>query len=83
MAGLHISDNIRLVLDLVDYIELIPNHLIILFLHFQEALHTVRHTLINDLLTKTVFHQILFKEKKCAVNFYKAHLEDLASTSYT
>lgn len=43
MPGRHISNNIRLVLDLIDYNELIPDDPLILFLDFQKAFDTVSH----------------------------------------
>ena len=50
MKGRHISNNIRLILDILDYSELIHNDAIILFLDFYKAFDTVEHPFINEAL---------------------------------
>ena len=51
MPGRHSSNNIRLVLDLIDDSDLIPDDPLILFLDFQKAFYTVSHKFIFDTLS--------------------------------
>ena len=50
MPGRHISNNIRLVLDLVNYRYLLSGDPIILFLDFPKAFDTISHEFIFDTL---------------------------------
>ncbi len=43
MKGRNISNNIRLVLDLLDYSDLVNEEALILFLDFYKAFDTVEH----------------------------------------
>ena len=52
MVDRHISNNIRLVLDLVDYSDLISEDSFILFLDFFKAFDTVEHLFIFQCLEK-------------------------------
>lgn len=60
MPGRHISNNIRLVLDLVDYRHLLPGNPIILFLDFQKAFDTISHKFIFDTLAFLNFGDFFF-----------------------
>jgi len=55
MKGRHISNNIRLVLDLLDYSELVNDDALILFLDFYKAFDTVEHTFMYDALGRFGF----------------------------
>lgn len=55
MNDRHISINIRLILDLLDYSDLINEEAIILFLDFYKAFDTVEHLFINEALIHFVF----------------------------
>lgn len=46
IKGRHISNNIRLVLDLIDYRDLVLDPALIMFLDFQKAFDTVSHNFI-------------------------------------
>lgn len=50
MRGRHISNNIRLVLDLLDYSELVNDDALILFLDFYKAFDTVEHAFMYEAL---------------------------------
>ncbi len=50
MKGRHISNNIRLVLDLLDYSELVNDDALILFLDFYKAFDTVEHAFMYEAL---------------------------------
>ena len=47
MANRHISNNIRLVLDLLDYSEYVESQAVIVFLDFYKAFDTVEHHFIR------------------------------------
>lgn len=55
MKGRHIANNIRLVLDILDYKELINDKAIILFLDFCKAFDTVEHEFIFESLHRFGF----------------------------
>lgn len=46
MSNRHISSNIRLILDLIDYPEFLNSHAFILFLDFYKAFDTVEHNFL-------------------------------------
>lgn len=50
MKGRHISNNIRLVLDILDYKDLFDEKALILFLDFYKAFDTVEHSFIFEAL---------------------------------
>jgi len=50
MKGRHISNNIGLVLDLLDYSEIVNDDALILFLDFYKAFDTLKHTFMYDAL---------------------------------
>lgn len=50
MANRHISSNIRLVLDLIDYSEYISPDAILLFLDFYKAFDSIEHSFIFEAL---------------------------------
>lgn len=50
MKGRHISNNIWLVLDILDNGDLVEKKLLILFLDFYKAFHTVKHSFIFEAL---------------------------------
>ena len=56
MKGRHISNNLRLVLDLVEYRDLLDDFPVILFLDFQKAFDTVSHNFIFDCLKHLKFY---------------------------
>ncbi len=55
MKGRHISNNIRLVLDLIDYAEYCPDDCCILFLDFCKAFDTIEHKFMFQALQKFGF----------------------------
>lgn len=55
MRNRHISNNIRLVLDILDYSELIFDESLILFLDFYKAFDTLEHQFIFHCLKKLGF----------------------------
>uniref|UniRef100_A0A3Q3BIJ9 Reverse transcriptase domain-containing protein n=1 Tax=Kryptolebias marmoratus TaxID=37003 RepID=A0A3Q3BIJ9_KRYMA len=55
MENRHISNNIRLVLDLIDYSHLCPDDSFILFLDFYKAFDTIEHEFIFHALEKFGF----------------------------
>lgn len=54
MKNRHIANNIRLVLDLIEYKDFLDDEHLILFLDFQKAFDTVSHKFIFD--TLNFFH---------------------------
>ena len=50
MKGRHISNNIRLILDLIDYNELLSDNSFILFVDFYKAFDTVGHSFLFNTL---------------------------------
>lgn len=63
MRNRHISNNIRLVLDILDYPELINNESFILFLDFYKAFDSVEHKFIFKALDKFGFGDFFFAEQ--------------------
>lgn len=59
----HISNNIRLVLDILDYSELATDNGYILFLDFYKAFDSVEHEFILILLKNLVWG--IFSAKLC------------------
>ena len=57
MKGRHISNNIRLVLDMLDYPELLEDKALILFLDFYKAFDTVEHPFIFEALQHFGFEE--------------------------
>jgi len=55
MKNRHITNNVRLVLDILDYSELIKDNGFILFLNFYKAFDSVEHQFIFDTLKKFDF----------------------------
>ncbi len=55
MKNRHISNNIRLILDLLDYSDLVSNDALILFLDFFKAFDTVEHNFIFKALVNFGF----------------------------
>jgi len=55
MEKRHITNNIRLVLDILDYVDLIPNESYLLFLDFYKAFDSLEHNFIFQALTKFGF----------------------------
>ena len=55
MKGRHISNNIRLVLDLIDYADYCPDDSFILFLDFRKAFDTIEHKFMFQALQKFGF----------------------------
>lgn len=55
MEKRHITNNIRLVLDILDYEDLIPNDSYLLFLDFYKAFDSLEHNFIFQALTKFGF----------------------------
>ncbi len=64
MKGRHIFSNIRLVIDLVQYSNLLNGDPLILFLDFRKAFDTVNHNFIFDLLKFFGFGQYFIKSVK-------------------
>lgn len=50
MKGRHISSNIRLVLDLIDYSDAIDSDAVVLFLDFCKAFDTIEHEFLFNFL---------------------------------
>lgn len=55
MRNRHISNNIRLVLDLIDYSDLCTDNRFILFIDFYKAFDTIEHEFIFHALEKFGF----------------------------
>lgn len=55
MRNRHIINNIRLVLDLIDYNHLVDSNGLILFLDFYKAFNSVEHDFISKALAKFGF----------------------------
>lgn len=64
MRNRHISNNIRLVLDILDYSELVSDNRFILFLDFYKAFDTVEHQFIFHSLEKFGFGTFFCKAVK-------------------
>uniref|UniRef100_A0A669D202 Reverse transcriptase domain-containing protein n=1 Tax=Oreochromis niloticus TaxID=8128 RepID=A0A669D202_ORENI len=64
MRNRHISNNIRLVLDLLDYSDLVPDNSFILFLDFYKAFDTIEHQFIFHSLEKFGFGEFFCKAVK-------------------
>ncbi len=68
MKGRHIANNIRLVVDILDYKELINDKAVILFLDFYKAFDTVEHEFMFESLRRFGFgHSFI----KIVQTFYK------------
>lgn len=61
MENRHISNNIRLVLDILDYPDYIPNDSFILFLDFYKAFDSIEHEFIFKTLKKFGFGDFFCK----------------------
>ncbi len=61
MRKRHISNNIRLVLDIIDYSFLCPDDSFILFLDFYKAFDTVEHNFIFQTIEKFGFGDFFCK----------------------
>ncbi len=55
LKGRHISNNIRLIIDILDYSEFINKEALILFIDFYKAFDTVEHFFIFEALSKFGF----------------------------
>ncbi|KAI2650693.1 hypothetical protein H4Q32_000737 [Labeo rohita] len=55
LKGRHISNNIRLILDILDYSDLINKEALILFIDFYKAFDSVEHLFIFEALSKFGF----------------------------
>ncbi len=66
LSNRHISNNVRLVLDLIDYADLCPDESFILFLDFYKAFDTIEH--------KFIFHAL---EKFSFVPFFKSAIQTM------
>ncbi len=55
LKGRHISNNIRLIIDILDYSEFINKETLILFIDFYKAFDTVEHFFIFEALSKFGF----------------------------
>uniref|UniRef100_A0A8C6NIX7 Reverse transcriptase domain-containing protein n=1 Tax=Nothobranchius furzeri TaxID=105023 RepID=A0A8C6NIX7_NOTFU len=64
MRNRHISNNIRLVLDLLDYSDLVSDNSFILFLDFFKAFDTIEHQFIFHSLEKFGFGRFFCKAVK-------------------
>lgn len=74
MPGRHITNNIRLVLDIIDYPDLIYDNGYILFLDFRKAFDTVEHPFIFQSLKKfgfgrhfTTAIKTLYRNSNCSI----------------
>lgn len=74
MKNRHISNNIRLVLDILDYSELVNDGAFILFVDFCKAFDSVEHNFIYDTLKKSDFGNFfsnaiktLYKNGNCSI----------------
>ena len=64
MRNRHISNNIRLILDLIDYSFLCPDDGLIMFLDFYKAFDTVEHNFICHAMDKFGFDDLFCKGVK-------------------
>ena len=55
MQGRHISNNIRLILDLIDYKDYITDNSYILFIDIYKAFDTIKHSFLFDVLDFLAF----------------------------
>lgn len=67
MSNRHISSNIRLVFDLLDYSDNINTDALIVFLDFYKAFDTVEHYFLFKALKIFDFGQILYLQLKCFI----------------
>ena len=74
MKGRHISNNIRLVLDLIDYADYCPDDSFILFLDFHKAFDTIEHKFMFQALQKFGFGkyfcsaiETMYKKVNCSI----------------
>lgn len=65
MAKRHIVNNIRQVLDLLDYSEIIQENSFILFLDFYKAFDSLEHKFIGHTLHKFGFGDMLLQKGTC------------------
>lgn len=77
----HISNNIRIVLDLIDYPDLYNDEAYILFLDFRKAFDTIEHNFVFQALEKIGFGpyfcssiKAMYKNANCSI---KLHTEPL------
>lgn len=68
MQGRHISNNIRLILDLIDYNEFITDNSYILFVDIYKAFDTVSHDILFGVLELFGFGQYFIKAIKTLYN---------------
>lgn len=80
MRNRHISNNICLVLDLVDYPHLYPDESFILFLDFHKAFDTIEHHFIYSALNKFGFGDFfinsiktLYYDANCSIKLLAPH----------
>lgn len=64
MTKRHITNNIRLVIDILDYAEMLDDNAFILFLDFYKAFDTVEHQFILQSLTKFGFGNFFYSAIK-------------------
>ncbi len=64
LSGRHISNNIRLVIDLVNYKDLLDGIPLVLFLDFEKAFDMVCHNFIFDTLNFFKFYHFFIKAIK-------------------
>lgn len=77
MKGRHISNNIRLVLDLIDYAEYCPDDSFILFLDFCKAFDTIEHKFMFQALQKFGLGkyfcsaiETMYKKANCSIKMH-------------
>lgn len=84
MRHRHIANNIRLVLDLIDYADLCNDNRLILFLDFRKAFDSIEHDFMFQALKKLVLVLTFVQPSRpCIImltvqlNYMQAHLPDL------
>uniref|UniRef100_A0A1A8QY68 Reverse transcriptase domain-containing protein n=1 Tax=Nothobranchius pienaari TaxID=704102 RepID=A0A1A8QY68_9TELE len=68
MCNRHISNNVRLILDLLDYSELVNEDSFVLFLDFYKAFDSLEHDFIMEALKKFGFGQFFCKSVQTLYN---------------
>uniref|UniRef100_A0A3B5R4M7 Reverse transcriptase domain-containing protein n=1 Tax=Xiphophorus maculatus TaxID=8083 RepID=A0A3B5R4M7_XIPMA len=77
MTQRHIANNIRLVLDLIDYADLCHDDSLILFLDFRKAFDTIEHNFVFQTLEKFGFGpyfcaaiKTMYKNANCSIKLH-------------
>ncbi len=82
LKGRHIPNNIRLIIDILDYSEFINKEAFILFINFYKAFDTVEHFFIFEALSKFGFGRSFIKAIRTLYNGINSCVSLASGTSH-